>query len=263
MVDESSRFTSDRRTREEASWAAQADWDAGTVENVDVTVSGLVADPPVQAGEVPDSGVGRWNFDSGGDVSVSIDSWNDNDATNHGATWSSDSAVGDFSTYYDGSSYQNHGIEIPSEIEFTLTSWFKADNLEGQQFINNLKGYGQPALRKASEEFGVQYHDSVDGWKNNVMTGTAGQWLFVAGAWNEAEGYCRVWFYDENGNRRTQDAIFNGFSNDKHAEGDIGASYSRAGIQFWEGHIDDPRVYFKELSSTEVDNLYNTGRIDG
>jgi len=32
---------------------------------------------------------------------------------------------------------------------------------------------------------------------------------------------------------------------------------------YWDGYIDDLRIYDKELSNTEVSNLYNTGIIDG
>lgn len=48
MSDGECRFTSDRRGREEASWVGQADWEAGTVENVDVTTDGLVGRRPDQ-----------------------------------------------------------------------------------------------------------------------------------------------------------------------------------------------------------------------
>ncbi|CDK38126.1 hypothetical protein BN903_326 [Halorubrum sp. AJ67] len=41
MVDESSRFTSDRRGRGEASWADEEDWNAGVSENVVVAGGGL------------------------------------------------------------------------------------------------------------------------------------------------------------------------------------------------------------------------------
>ena len=42
MTEGSSRFTSDRRGREEASWADEEDWNAGVPENVDVLGGSLV-----------------------------------------------------------------------------------------------------------------------------------------------------------------------------------------------------------------------------
>jgi hypothetical protein len=69
MSDGECRFTSDRRGREEASWVGQADWEAGTVENVDVTTDGLVGRRPDQTGDVPASGTIA-DFESG-----NLDSW--------------------------------------------------------------------------------------------------------------------------------------------------------------------------------------------
>ena len=69
MSDKTSRFISDRRGREEASWGGQADWEAGTIENVDVTTDGLVGRDPAQTGDVPASGTIA-DFESG-----SLDSW--------------------------------------------------------------------------------------------------------------------------------------------------------------------------------------------
>ncbi|MFD1570150.1 MULTISPECIES: hypothetical protein [Haloferacaceae] len=77
MADGSSRFTSDRRTREEASWADQTDWEAGAPENVDVTADGLVGRPTLQAGVAPDSGVYSFEDDS---VGSSPDGWEVRDA---------------------------------------------------------------------------------------------------------------------------------------------------------------------------------------
>lgn len=55
MSGESSRFTSDRRAREEASWANEEDWGSGTPENVDVVDGGLVGRAPPQDGDISGS----------------------------------------------------------------------------------------------------------------------------------------------------------------------------------------------------------------
>jgi hypothetical protein len=46
-----------------------------------------------------------------------------------------------------------------------------------------------------------------------------------------------------------------------NGEGSIG--YRPAGSSYFNGYIDDPRIYNKKLSSEEVSNLYKTGSIDG
>jgi hypothetical protein len=60
MSDETSRFTSDRRSPEEASWVGQPDWEAGTAENVDVTTEGVVGRAPVQDTETLASAISHF-----------------------------------------------------------------------------------------------------------------------------------------------------------------------------------------------------------
>ncbi|MFD1570373.1 hypothetical protein [Halorubrum laminariae] len=63
MPGESSRFTSDQRVPEEASWSTEDDWGAGTPENVDVIGNGLVGRAPTQ-GSVASSVVDDFERDS-------------------------------------------------------------------------------------------------------------------------------------------------------------------------------------------------------
>lgn len=60
MADEKSRFTSDRRTQGDASWSETGDWEAGTVENVDI-VNGTLVSRPVSTTPtgIPDSVVNQ------------------------------------------------------------------------------------------------------------------------------------------------------------------------------------------------------------
>jgi hypothetical protein len=70
MSGESSRFTSDRRSREGASWVGSTDWDQGTPENVDIVDGGLVPQPQSGAPEgmvedFEDSSLARYRGDVG------------------------------------------------------------------------------------------------------------------------------------------------------------------------------------------------------
>lgn len=51
MSGELSRFTSDRRGRESASWATDGDWQEGAAENVDIVGGGLVGRAPTQGSD--------------------------------------------------------------------------------------------------------------------------------------------------------------------------------------------------------------------
>jgi hypothetical protein len=76
MTGGESRFTSDRRTREAASWATDGDWEAGVAENVGVVGGSLVSRSQVQ-GQFPESGV-LDDFEAGelsGEYSGDTDGW--------------------------------------------------------------------------------------------------------------------------------------------------------------------------------------------
>lgn len=62
MSGESSRFTSDRRVSDRASWLSEGDWEAGTAENVDIIEGGLVGRSHLNNGEVPASVVNSMDF---------------------------------------------------------------------------------------------------------------------------------------------------------------------------------------------------------
>lgn len=56
MSGEKSRFTSDRRSPSDSSWADETDWVVGTTENVDVANGLLVGRVPDQSRQIPDGG---------------------------------------------------------------------------------------------------------------------------------------------------------------------------------------------------------------
>ncbi|MFD1570381.1 hypothetical protein ACFR9T_07220 [Halorubrum laminariae] len=76
MTGELSRFTSNRRTRGEASWKTDEDWKAGVVENVEISGGGLVPTPPPEGGE--DLDFVTDNFEDGSLTEYVVDSSKDN-----------------------------------------------------------------------------------------------------------------------------------------------------------------------------------------
>ena len=70
MAGDPSRFISDRRSREDASWVGSTDWDQGTPENVGIVDGGLVPQPQSSAPEgmvedFEDSSLARYRGDVG------------------------------------------------------------------------------------------------------------------------------------------------------------------------------------------------------
>lgn len=76
MSEKTSRFTSDRRTRREASWRSEGDWVAGVTENVNISDEGLVPISQPQGEILTDS------FEDGNLSEYAVDStWGDGSAS--------------------------------------------------------------------------------------------------------------------------------------------------------------------------------------
>lgn len=105
MADEKSRFTSDPRTQDDASWSETEDWEAGKVENVDIVDGTLVSRPGTTPTEIPDSAV--YDFENG-----NLNEWNDV----HGVVST------DTSRAYSGS-YSLHGNESNLNFNDFMLGW--------------------------------------------------------------------------------------------------------------------------------------------
>ncbi|MFD1570407.1 MULTISPECIES: LamG domain-containing protein [Haloferacaceae] len=101
MTDGLSRFTSDRRTREESSWTGEEDWAAGTAENVDVVDGNLVSRSTGGAGDIPDSAIYRWKFDEGVGTFADADVGG-MDCSTSGTSWVGGDWQGGYALSYDG-----------------------------------------------------------------------------------------------------------------------------------------------------------------
>lgn len=210
--------------------------------------------------DIPDSGVSRWTFDSVDlDGSDPIDVWGDNDATNNGATTGVD---GTSETYDTGEAFEFDGTDdyvsaaVPDEIQGTgdksAALWFRYDS----------QGYMLAiGTNDISQGFGAFVHtdDKLNFWGSNddFTTGeelTTGQWYHVAITYDGDD----VAVYLDGDN--AADGVRSKNLDTGDDETTIGARMGgRVSI---EGRIDDVRIYDKALSSSEISNLYTSGRID-
>lgn len=199
MTDGSSRFTSDRRGREEASWGGQADWEDGTVENVDMTADGLVGRHPVQTEDVPASGTIA-DFESG-----NLDSWPTGELSEISLT--TDSFAGTYAAEgtAGGSSY------IVSDVGDGLDHYPQ----RGQVFRGRINtSYDNRArfywcisdVADLSSGFSIQADTRSDLYRligygdEQKVSGTAptGEWLEFEIVWNRDDTFVGTW-YAESG----------------------------------------------------------------
>lgn len=213
---------------------------------------------------IPDGGIARYEFEQ-----TVEDSWNDNDGTLNGASYVTNSAVGTYALDFDG---DDDYVELPAGLgeglsELTLTAWVEPDALDNNERIlanddNNVFQLRDDQQNSNSIEFsvadGTGSFFTVTGGNANVTTGS---YFFIAGVFDGSD--LVLYINDTEVARNNIGSITTNAPNDITY---IGANNDPAGGAtgpFWDGRVDDPRIYSKGLSATEESNLYNTGSIDG
>jgi len=233
-----------------------------TIDGTDVqeiTVDGqtvFTAGPPR-----PPSGVAYYTFNNA-DTSgaTAIDVWGSNNGTISGATTG---VTGANDTYNTAEAYNFDGLNdfvdtgfIPNTNSFSFSCFFKPESGSGTQYL-----IGNPSVSgdlNHTAGFGVRF---VDG-NVNVLSGS-GNFNGFNGSSLALNTYHHVvvthgtnWNIYIDG---TIDATSSIVYDVTDVEAYIGAS-DNYGDNF-DGSIDDVRYYDKELTSTEVSDLYNTGSI--
>lgn len=203
---------------------------------------------------IPDSGVARWEFEQ--DVT---DSWGDNDGTdNTSEGYSTDAQVGSYSKAYDGIDDEVTWPTVSIGDDFTLTGWFSSDDVSATETIYALfDGYWHK-VRTANGNLGYGVRDGSQSNTEFVISSSLSNntWYFFAAT------------YASNGDMELylNDANSQGTNNHSYTDAGVSNAFGRdrtVGGREFDGLLDDPRIYSKVLSSTEVSNLYNTGSIIG
>ncbi len=253
------------------SWAvssgqAEQDYQA-TVSSADDSASQTVT----VSSDPPPSLVSRWTFDDADTNSgTAVDTVGSNDGTIVGATTG---VSGANQTYATNEAYEFDGVDDSVDVpgtpdfsggELTLAVWVRPDTLSGAQNI-----IGQQELGGTSRNQRLMI-DLVDSNtieavvfttnKNNVSASvpassvSTGTWHHVVGVFNHATNELKIYL-----NGSLEEGI--GAESFDPALTDIQIGKSDGGGREFNGRIDDPRLYSKELTSTEISNLYNNGRI--
>jgi len=249
------------------SWAVpsgqtEQDYQA-TVASADDTAS-----QPVTVRGVPPSLVSHWTFDNADTNSgTAVDTVGTNDGTIQGATTGVSGANQTYTTNeaysFDGS---DDSVEIPGTPDFsgqafTLAVWARPDNLSNTGNI-----IGQDNLGGNSRNQRVLTNNG--GIETRVFNGSSsrtavipssklstGNWYHIVGVFNHSTGETKIYL-----NGSLEDTTTFG-SSAKEDLTDIQIGKADGAPTYYTGDVDDARLYSKELTSTEVSNLYTNGRI--
>jgi len=151
-------------------------------------------------------------------------------------------------------------LSLSSASSFSIALWVNLDATGDQRFLGRYDGSAdllEFGINSDSNFFANLGHAGGSTLRP-VGTGVAGStWVMVTLVYDASGPSATIYQND------TQDASDSGSLND-FADGsgpDIGRRSD--GGSHVDGRIDDPRLYDKALSSTEVSNLYNNGDIRG
>lgn len=203
--------------------------------------------------DIPDSAVARWEFEQ--DLT---DSWNSNDLTQNGGSFVTDAAVGSYAYSLDGSSdFADLAQSVVSSFPFTFSIWVQTSDGSGDNHAitvadgsvgNNFHGIG---VRGGNASIFAYNGNFTSTGSVNVADGT---YHMVTGVFESDT----ITVYADDGS---------GVST-AHSEAigqidrtDIGRSGDSTPGDYFQGELDDGRVYDKALAQTEVADLYNTGSI--
>lgn len=241
------------------------DWTTDTAQstNIDIASGG---DTFELATTIPDSGVSRWEFEQ--DVT---DSWGSNDGTDNTSAGYATGHIGNYAKDFDGT---DDYVEVPDDASlqletFTVAAWINPDGAltgtnttlgpcrwEGGVGGNN----NYLVFINGSDELEGRFN-SGDGPISVVYSTlpSADTWTHLAFAFDGSQMRLYV-----DGNRvadtnTTAIPVTGSFPVQMgvRSEGGNGA------VGWFDGQLDDPRIYNKGLGDTEVSNLYNSGSIDG
>ena len=229
---------------------------------------GVTAELPSNA--IPDSGVARWTLDDADTESgTAIDVWGrdsdsitQNDATINGATTGVNGANQTYSTNeaysFDGTDdYLQTPVDIDSSAlpEMSIACWVNINGAQDTIIWSNDDG---DDFDRELWLFEGSYHVQA-GVSDNGGRGFDTGSSYSTDSWDHV-----VVVYRNNGldfYRNGDDQNLSQTSSDSSSATDLRIGGTAKSSNYFDGEIDDFRIYNKGLSDTEVSDLYSTGSI--
>jgi hypothetical protein len=209
--------------------------------------------------------VSHWKFDDGSGA-IAYDSAGTNDGTVNGAVWTTGQVDGalDFDGMDDYVRVNNpDNLNFGNSIDFTFAAWIKAGTVQrkhpaiiGRRNLGNAHGY--IFFLHSYEKLAVQLNDGIH--SNYISTGPGlcdDTWHHVA-ATGDRDGYL-IFYID--GVQAGQIDISGKGNIDSTANLYIGWEERHSTVTYFNGIIDDVRIYNRALSEEEIKQLYQAAPV--
>lgn len=204
--------------------------------------------------------VAYYPMDSGSGSTATEKALN-NDGTINGASWSTDSKLGEACLKFDGTDdYVDMGV-LPLSGSLTVSCWMKASEFTGgeQQIVGNYNG-GQSSqhyqLRLLDDTVEWVIDDGSTGTFANVSAVTTGSWYHVVGVFRSDISSMRAYV---DGAKNLDRSYSGSIPDFQTASTRLGTRSDENNWNF-HGSIDDVRIYDRALSTPEVKALYSLER---
>ncbi len=210
--------------------------------------------------------VGSWSFEEGGGTVAADSSGNNNNGTlMNGPTWTTGQVGGALS--FDGSddyvSIPNVDVfKVPAGGARSQFAWIKPNALSSAYMaIITQRNSSTSSLFSLWTKGTDLYAEVADDGRAHSVSGvagttlTVGQWYFV-GLTKDASGNVRIWKNNESFLIGT--ANFNTISD--FTEGPQIGRHSKDGTQYFNGLIDEVRIYNRALSAEEIKRHYEESK---
>jgi len=227
-----------------------------TIDGQDVQEITVDGQTVFTAGPVlPDSAIARWSFEDDLNTSTAVDSIGSFDGNINGATYSTQSQVGDNSLFFDGvdddvTIGSSSGLRI---VPFSVTGWFRLDN---KSKIHTFVSYRDDN----NHGFEIQYNDSTDdieaitfdGNFHKLLAGIGppvNTFVFFGFTWENGVGNIYV-----DGSPEASGSLPLSTNTNQNIAFGLSTSFNEHRLK---GNLDEVLWYNEKLSGSQIQSEYN------
>ena len=240
---------------------ATIDSDNGSIYQVIVynSIGGVISNPAIlNVNVIPSGLVGYWKLDDGNGTTASDSSGNSNTGVLlSGPTWTVGNVSGALS--FDGINDNVNITDSPSlrlSSSFTLAGWINAAGLSGgyKTILNKESGPGDCKyyLQTVGTEVSAGFNDGT-GCKEHLSSGAnlqINKWYHIAAVFDDTANTFKIYV---NGVQKLSESETRVETSSNGIPLVIGKTFWG---EYWNGKLDEVRVYNKALSASEVQQLY-------
>ena len=210
-------------------------------------------------------GISRWKFDDP-ESSDAIDSWGSNPGTINGASYTDNSVYDQALLFADG---ESDWVDLNDKIisdgtNITLSMWWNESNNDGRggifQRVGSNFGRNQWHFGRGSPDSFVWQVQDAGGNKVAVswdsVNDKIGEWTHILGIFNKEKKALRLYI---NGKLIGSDQNSSIDPSDINSSDMYDTRFARRESTYWNGKLDDIRLYEKALTPLQVEKLYHKG----